>query len=251
MLFRYLAYLKRARGPFRLHSPFAFQFHQKVLRGRKMPELPMHCRGFRLRWPDEPRNVVRREVEGQLRRNSLDAIARKESVSKRDAAILFRLAHFLKPEIILEFGTCLGYSAICLASGAPAADVISIDQDAALLEIAGNRSKAAGLSNIRFLEGKFRDLMPGLMAQEGPFDLVFIDGDHREAETLFLAEQIRPNLSKSGVMVVHDIHHSAEMMRAWQRLIRMPEYSLSLSTFSMGFLFVSEDFQKQYLPIRM
>ena len=251
MLLHYLAYMMRARGSFRLHSPFVFQFHQKVLKGKDMPGLPMHCRGFRSRWQDEPLMVARRKVEGQVRRNALDSIARKETVSKRDAAILYRLAHFLKPKNILELGTCLGYSAMCLASGAPAARVISIDQDAALLNIARKRSREAGFSNICFTEGRFRELMPSLMQREGPFDLVFIDGDHREDETLFLADQIRPNLSKRGVMVVHDIHHSAAMMRAWKRLIQMPEYSLSLSTYSMGFLFVSEDFQHQYIPIRM
>jgi predicted O-methyltransferase YrrM len=190
-------------------------------------------------------------VEGQERRKVLDAIARKETVSKRDAAILYRLAHFLKPENILELGTCLGYSAICLASGAPEARMFSIDQDAALLDIARKRSREAGFSNICFIEGRFRETMPELILKEGPFDLVFIDGDHREAETLFLADLISPKLSKQGVVVVHDIHHSREMLRAWRTLVRRPEYNLSLSIFSMGFLFVLKDFQKQDISIRM
>jgi predicted O-methyltransferase YrrM len=251
MLIRYLDYMFRARGPFRLHSPYVFQFYQKVLKGKTMPHFPAYCRDMRMRLPEGASVFLRELSQGLNRRRGLHSIARKESVSKRDAAILFRLAHFLRAKNVLELGTCLGYSAICLASGAPGAKVWSIDGDRGRLEIARRRALEAGFSGIAFKEGRFRDVLPTVLREQGPFELVFIDGDHKEEETLYLAEQIRPSLSSNGVMVIHDIHHSAAMRRAWHFLNQNPEYSLSISTFSMGFLFVSSDFQKQYIPIRM
>ncbi len=90
--------------------------------------------------------------------------------------VLSMFSHMIRPAVVLEIGTYLGYSALCLAEGlADDGKVITIDIQEETNRVAQSYvAKTAYSSKIEFLLGTATDLIPTL---SDTFDLVFIDAD--------------------------------------------------------------------------
>jgi predicted O-methyltransferase YrrM len=93
--------------------------------------------------------------------------------------LLELISKMITPEIILEIGTFIGYSAICLARGLkPGGKLITIEINDELKDFSSSWFRKAGVDNvITQLTGRAQKIIPRLDKQ---FDLVFIDGDKRE-----------------------------------------------------------------------
>ncbi len=78
-----------------------------------------------------------------------------------------------KAERILEIGTGVGYSTICLALGNEEANIETIDKDPIHVALAKENCEKLGLKNITFHESKAEEILPKLSEQ---FDLIFYDG---------------------------------------------------------------------------
>jgi caffeoyl-CoA O-methyltransferase len=90
--------------------------------------------------------------------------------------VLSMLSHMIGPSVVLEIGTYLGYSALCLAEGlAEGGKVITIDVQEDTNKVAkAYVARTAYANRIEFLLGSALDLIPSLIE---PLDLVFIDAD--------------------------------------------------------------------------
>lgn len=90
------------------------------------------------------------------------------------ADILTTLVAATKPKRMLEVGTALGYTTICLALGHKNARIDTIDKDSSHMEIAKQNWKEFSLPNtITFLEDKAEEILPQLTEQ---YELIFFDG---------------------------------------------------------------------------
>lgn len=88
--------------------------------------------------------------------------------------LLTSLVRQLRPQRILELGTALGYTALCLSEGHEAASVTTIEADPLHVRIARENIETHGRSGrISVLHGRFEQIMPTL---EPTYDLVFFDG---------------------------------------------------------------------------
>src|SRR5947208_4916322 len=90
--------------------------------------------------------------------------------------VLSMLSHMIRPKVVIEIGTYLGYSALCFAEGlADGGKVITLDiQEDASAVARSFVARTEYKDRIEFLLGPALDLIPNL---NGPFDLVFIDAD--------------------------------------------------------------------------
>jgi predicted O-methyltransferase YrrM len=90
--------------------------------------------------------------------------------------VLSMFSHMIRPQNVLEIGTYLGYSTICLAEGlAEGGTVISLDVNEETNAVAQSyidRTEYADRINLRLGEAAY--ILPHM---QGPFDLVFIDAD--------------------------------------------------------------------------
>src|SRR6476659_2512540 len=78
--------------------------------------------------------------------------------------VLSMLSHMIKPQIVLEIGTYLGYSALCFAEGlAESGKVITIDIQEDTQKVAKSYvAKTEYANSVEFLLGSAIDLLPGL-----------------------------------------------------------------------------------------
>lgn len=107
--------------------------------------------------------------------------------------LLSAISRMLRPRRVLELGTYVGYSAICLAEGlTDDGRLITIDIDDEIEDMARRyieESPYAG--RIDFRIGDALELVPGI---DEVFDLVFIDADKRDYLAYYEAvlDKVRP-----------------------------------------------------------
>ncbi|MCH5329685.1 MAG: class I SAM-dependent methyltransferase [Alistipes sp.] len=115
------------------------------------------------------------------RETNLRAVAPQMLSGHLQGRLLTMLVAMMKPQRILEIGTFSGYSALCMAAGLPDGGVLhTYDPDDEMMPFAQSffdRSEHG--HKIVAHTGSALDIAPQL-AEEGSFDLVFIDGDKRE-----------------------------------------------------------------------
>ncbi|MEY4505336.1 MAG: hypothetical protein RL154_1636 [Pseudomonadota bacterium] len=123
-----------------------------------------------------------------------------------------------KPKVVLELGTCCGFSAITMALASKESQIYTLEGAKTIAELAKNNIKEAGVQNITQVIGRFSDTLPDLLAKIAPIDFAFIDGHHDKDATLKYFEQIRPFMSQNAIMAFDDISWSDGMKEAWLQI---------------------------------
>jgi predicted O-methyltransferase YrrM len=126
------------------------------------------------------------------------------NVSPNEGRLLQLLVEISGARRILEIGTLGGYSAIHFARALPDGGVlISLEIDEHHAKVARNNVERAGLSGtVEIRVGDARELLADIAeADEGPFDLIFIDAD-KEGYPEYLDWSMR--LSRPGSLILGD-----------------------------------------------
>ncbi len=123
--------------------------------------------------------------------------------------VLSMLSHMIRPKMVQEIGTYLGYSTICLAEGlADGGRVYSIDTNEETNKVAQSFIDKAGLSGkIQLRLGDAIFLIPHL---SGPFDLVFIDADKPNYTNYY--NLIFDKVSPGGFIIADNVLWSGKVL---------------------------------------
>jgi len=256
-LMLYLNYRLRARhrNGRGIHPPFAYEMVKRVIYG-KGPDVPELVRieeyrldllNIRGTIPVEDHGAGSRR--GGRRERQICDLVRHTAVSPRRGRLLARLVGHLKPATMIELGTGPGIGSMYMALGNPGGRLHTCEGSPAIARLAEEGFDKLGVVNIEVHRGLFEETLPGLLNQAGPDLFVFIDGDHREERltsyVLRILDSKRPALS----IMMDDIHWSKGMHRAWKRIIRHPEISLSIELFNTGIVFVGDKIQKDHFVV--
>lgn len=123
--------------------------------------------------------------------------------------LLSMISHLIRPTTVLEIGTYLGYSTICLAEGlAEGGKVISLDineETNAVAQSYIDRTEYADRINLRLGEAAY--ILPHM---QGPFDLVFIDADKPNYSNYYnlVFDKVRPG----GFIVADNVLWSGRVL---------------------------------------
>ncbi len=189
--------------------------------------------------------------KGVRRARSIRNIARHSSGAPRYHRLLCRLSRYLRPAVVLELGTALGMGTLALALGHPPARIITIEGDPSLASRAQEMLAAeVPGSSVTLLRGAFDEILPALLRQTEPIDLLFLDGHHEEQAVLRYFEWLRPHLHPESVAVIDDIHWSKGMLRAWDKMREHEQTSLAIDIFRMGLLFFDPSLPKETITLR-
>lgn len=119
------------------------------------------------------------------------------------------ISHLLRPYRILEIGTMVGYSTICLAKGLAEGGVVHTielrETDAA---IARENFERAGINEkVHLHVGNALELIPQL---EEEWDLVFLDAD--KVSYCEYYELVKPRLKKGGCLLADNVLFHGEVI---------------------------------------
>lgn len=160
---------------------------------------------------------------GYLKDYDLSWLATISSVTPSQGRFLYRLARLLRPSVVLELGTCVGFSAAYLATaikdGGIGGHVHTVEGGPERVRWAARTLRSLGLDDVATIshlrhEVAIVDFVPRI----GPVDLAFVDSDHIRERTLAYFDALRSCVSLSGVIVFDDIDWSASMRRGWAEI---------------------------------
>ena len=249
-----------AQSKFKLHSPFIYRFYTGILKDKQQYqsfENIENIEKIRAGLISDQALINRKDLGARhnldssgSQQVSVSSLAVKSSVSSKKGRLLYRLAHDLKPQTILELGTCLGISALYLAEAAPNAQIITIEGCPETAEHARRILSETGNINITVLNGSFEEKLPEVFNKMPRIDFLFIDGDHRRQPTLDYWKICRPYLHQGSVVVFDDIHWSGEMEKAWKEIIADPYVKVSIDLFEAGIVCFKSELSKEDFVLR-
>lgn len=172
--------------------------------------------------------LARLEAEDAAEREAgVSAVQRSRQVEATTGRLLFALAASQAGVEVLEIGGSRGYSSIWLAAGARmlGGRLISLEHDPVKCEAWRANIFDAGLDEwAELVEG---DAHATLDATQDTFDLVFLDAEKDDYETLFALA--RPLLEPGGIVVADNVLSHAETLGAYS-VARQADASLSSVT---------------------
>lgn len=149
-------------------------------------------------------------VLSELRKHCYDSYEDSSMLSGFfQGRVLSMLSHMIRPNVVLEIGTYLGYSALCFAEGlADGGKVITLDIQEDTNAVARSFvTKTQFKDSIEFLLGTATEMIPNLNEM---FDLVFIDADKPNYSNYYnlVFDKVRPG----GFIIADNVLWSGKVM---------------------------------------
>ena len=193
---------------------------------------------------------------------TISKIAKTAGISAKRAELLFRITSYFQPSTILEIGTSLGLATSALALGNPKAKITTLEGCPNTLATANDNFQNSKFhpetsgpnSNVEFVNTEFysylKNFHPETSGQTSNFQLIFFDGNHSKAATLDYFDLLVPTVTNDTLWIFDDIHWSADMEGAWEKIKNHPKVTVTIDTFQWGLVFFRIEQEKEHFTIR-
>ncbi|MDB5227461.1 MAG: SAM-dependent methyltransferase [Bacteroidota bacterium] len=251
----YIYYTISSLNKYTIHSPYVYKLVTEVFEKQLFYEDYERIEALRddLKDNDAVIDVVDLGAGSKslkTRKRKISKIARKSVKKEKYAHLLFMMVRYLKANSILELGTSLGITTAYLASAHPNTRVITVEGSESIAKIAEENFRKLRLKNIELIIGNFDDVLPKICDEIKTFDLIFIDGNHREIPTINYFNTVLPYCHNETVILLDDIHWSEEMQEAWEYIKNHEKVTRTIDIFEMGIVFLrKENRQKEHMLI--
>jgi len=251
--FNYLIRSKHRKGH-GIHSPFVYEFVSQVVYDRKVYPEYTDIRNIRNELKNSGKVLPVKNIGAGSDRFTGESCRVKDlvsqsSVHRKFGELLFRMARYYKPAILIELGTSIGLSTMYLAKGAPNAQVVTIEGNKESCEFARSVFKKYKAGNIKAINGMFDDYLPYFEDNYPSPGLVFIDGNHTCEATLRYFNHFA-NLMEEGFIIIDDINWSDEMRNAWKEITLTAKDRVTLDLFFMGIVIFRKSVTPGHYKIR-
>lgn len=238
-----------------IHSPFVFDFVQKVLNDKypypdykkteeRRKEL-LHDTSFIVVQDFGAGSGVIKTTKRQVKK-----IAASSLKPKKYGQLLYRMAKYYEPGNVIELGTSFGITTAYLAAGS-GSEVYTLEGADPIADIAIASFAKLEINNVALIRGAFEQALPAVLGKIDSASFVFIDGNHRKKPTLQYFYQLLDKANEYTIMVFDDIHWSGEMEEAWEEMKAEPAVTLTIDLFFIGIVLLRKDFKsKQHFIIR-
>lgn len=258
LAFKYIRYFLSAYNGkgHGMHSPFVFEFIQKVLNDKtKYAAYDKVALLRKLLLADK--TIIQVDDFGagssitKSNRRTISSIAKNAAKSKKIGQLLFRIVKYYQPKHILELGTSLGITTSYLALANTNAKLITMEGADAVAKRANDNFKKLNIENIELITGNFDDTLESVIQKTASIDFVFIDGNHRQEPTERYFNILLKKINNDTILIFDDIHWSIEMEAAWHTIKNHPSVRCSIDLFFIGMVFFRQEFkEKQDFAIR-
>ncbi len=239
-----------------VHSPFVFEFIKFVMNDETVYPEYEKAEAVRRQMLRDQRSIEVRDFgagSAVIKTNTrvVSKIAASSLKAKKFAQLLYRMAAYYKPQMMIELGTSLGVTSAYLAAGNPSTTLYTLEGAPEIAKIAQQNFHALSLKNIELITGDFAVTLPQLFASIQQTGLAFVDGNHRKLPTLQYFGLLLRHSDDNTILIFDDIHWSAEMEEAWAEIKSHNAVTLTIDLFFIGIVFLRKDFKvKQHFSIR-
>lgn len=250
---RYISFRRTAVNRHGVHSPFVYDLIENVFRKKNWENKPA-IKALRKQLLKDHSLVEVKDlgagsrVDNNLKRK-ISTIVKVSATSPKRAGMLQRLVDYMNYNSFLELGTNLGLTTCVLASAKAKPQVVSIEGSPKLAEIAVKNLEKLNLK-AEIIVGSFKDNLDLALSRFEKLDMAYIDGNHRKQPTLEYFDTIAATMHNNSVIVVGDIHWSAEMEEAWSEIKNRNDVRITIDLFDMGLVFFRKEMTEEHFIIR-
>lgn len=247
----YFSYWLDAVDEHSLHSPFYFDFYTRVVKKNKIGTPIEHAENLRAQLLKDQRYLSDPDLgSGSSSKRQVSRMA-QSSLSPLSISSLYNdLIDYFKAKKVIELGTSFGINTLYLASKHDRS-VTTFEGSSDVAEIARLTFEFSGAKNIELIEGNIDSTLKYYLQTIRKFDLVLMDANHHYEPTLRYFNLLMPKLHESTVIILDDIHYSAEMAKAWTELKNHKLVYGSVDIFRCGILFFDPSLNKQHVILQV
>ncbi|MDB5138313.1 MAG: SAM-dependent methyltransferase [Mucilaginibacter sp.] len=252
----YLLHRFKAKNRHGVHSPFVYRLIDKVIYDFDAKKVYTEIENLREQLFIDTRIITMTDLgAGSLvnnnRKKKISELAHNALKPPKLAQLLYRLAADLKPENIIELGTCLGITTLYLQKATPKAKVYTLEGCPETAGVAKEIFKKAGINNADLITGDFNDTLPGIINKLPTLDFVFVDGNHQKNATLKYFEWCLPKVHDNTLLIFDDIYWSQGMKEAWNQIKAHPKVTVTIDLFWIGLVFFKPGQAKEDFLIKI
>lgn len=223
-----------------MHSPFLFDFVKNVIYEKHPYYIYSVVERQRQKMLADKRKIYFEDYgTGKNRYIAVSEIAVKSIKKRKHAQLIYRIANFTKPDVVLELGTSLGITTSYLSSVSESC--ITIEGSEAVAEIAKQNFNELQRSNIHLVTGDIATVLPDIVQHTESLDLVFIDANHTSKALNAYFDICMTKINPRSVMIIDDIHYSKDMESGWNYIKQHPEVSVTMDLYELGIVFFRPD----------
>lgn len=251
LLYEFIKYKWQAKGRHGIHSPFVYDFVEKVLKN-KLDSKKLHQ-------ANEYHKFLRRcdiEIEfnefgaGSKSLKKTRRIKHMFSLSSsrgKYGKLLFSLVKHYKPKKILEFGTSLGVGTLHMHLANKSAEITSVEgcKNTHAFTL---KNFPLNNSNLNFILSSF-EVFCAHEAKKS-YDFIFIDGHHDGEFLIRYLNLLDDQIHDNTLLILDDIRWSNSMFDAWKKLITDKKYHVSIDLFRVGILVKKPDQAKEHFILK-
>ncbi len=250
--FRYYKFLLNGVSKYKVHSPFVYEFIEKVLEDKEVYYCYLAIEHVRRKLAKQKQTIILNDLgqgnNSNVRQTTtINRLLNNVQSSTQKAQLLFRIANYYQCSTILEIGTSLGFTTAYLANSNKKAKVVTIEGDPEISSIAQNIFNQLGLKNVTLLNSPFDSILNDVLTDS--FQLIFFDGNHSKEATLRYFNWAKNHINDETIFVFDDIYWSESMKEAWCVIIEDSSVCLSIDLFSIGIVFFNPNREKQQFKL--
>jgi predicted O-methyltransferase YrrM len=252
----YINFIGHSNNSHGIHSPFVFDLYNEVLNVKKEYYFFGPIESLRASYLNNVQEINMVDLGagstlGKASKRKISKIASTSLQSPKNAALLFRLADYFQPKHIIELGTSLGITTCYLAKAVRKSNIVTIEGNSGLAELAKEGFQKLGIQNITCKTGNFDSHLLPTLKEFKNVDFILFDGNHRLAPTMQYFEQALPFANENSVFIFDDIYWSSEMKQAWQKIKQNPQVTITIDLYDMGLVFFRSGKTKQDFKLRV
>jgi predicted O-methyltransferase YrrM len=250
----YTTYWLDAIGEHSLHSPFFFNFYRDVVKTDALDPDTTYIEGIRNKLLSDENVISVTDLGvgsahfGNSSRKIKD-IARTSLSTAKYSNLYRRIIKHFNGKNIIELGTSLGINTLYLARALPCF-VRTFEGAPGISTIASRLFREAGVDNIKLIEGNVDVTLPRELESVERVDFAFLDANHRLEPTLNYFDILATKAHHGSVIVLDDIHSSAEMEKAWRTIQNRADVFATADLFRCGMAFFDPSLNKQHVVLQ-
>jgi predicted O-methyltransferase YrrM len=251
----YFSYWLDAVDEHSLHSPFLFNFYINILK-KKSPAAEVDALlNIRKRLLHDQRSIdVHDFGSGSLTLKTCERkvadITRVSTTPEKYATLYSRMIKHYQCRDIIELGTSVGINTMYLAKAHAATRVTTFEGSPETARVARQLFDENKIGNISLIEGNIDQTLPVFLESIKKFDFAFVDANHRFEPTKKYLEMLLSKSLPESIVVLDDIHYTAEMERAWKLIQQHELVYTTVDLYRCGLIFFNPALTKQNVVLQ-
>ncbi|GAA4324976.1 class I SAM-dependent methyltransferase [Mucilaginibacter gynuensis] len=252
----YLLHRVKANNRHGIHSPFVYRLVDKIIYDLHAKKVYDDAEATRkqLLANDTLITITDLGAGSHVNNNKqkkISEIAKNALKPPKLAQLLYRLAADVKPQTIIELGTCLGVTTLYLQQAAPEAKVYTLEGCPQTAGVAAKQFANASLKNVDLVVGNFDDTLHNVIENLPRLDFVFVDGNHQKEATIRYFEWCLPKVHEDTLLIFDDIYWSEGMKEAWAYIKAHPKVTVTVDLFWIGLVYFKSGREKEDFKVKI